>query len=95
MFCPFNLAKFKINHFVIAINYSDEISERHVLNGHSSLGTAVKFLESSMTDACRSISICHVSERHADPDLILETIKQLAGSKVNVNICKKGEVVNL
>ena len=95
MYCEYVLEKFNINHFVIAINYSDEISEHHVLNGHSSLETAVKFLEASMTDACRSISICHVSERNADPDLILETIKQLAGNKVNVNICHKGEVISL
>ena len=93
--CPYVLAKYKIHHFVIAINYSDEISERHVLNGHASLNTAVEFLKTSMTDSCKSISICHVSERHADPDLILETIKQLAGNKVNVNICKKGETINL
>jgi len=95
MYCPFDLGKFKINHFIIAVNYSDEISERHVLNGHSSLNTAVKFLESSMTDSCKSISICHVSDRNADENLILETIKQLAGSNVKVNICHKGEVVNL
>ena len=95
MFCPFILAKFKINHFIIAINYSDEISERHVLNGHASLNTAVEFLKSSMTESCKSISICHVSERNADESLILDTIKQLAGSKVNVNICHKGEVIEL
>lgn len=89
MYCPFNLAKFNINHFIIAINYSDEISEHHVLNGHSSLGTAVKFLKSSMTDACRSISICHVSERHADPDLILETINELANGKEYLESMKR------
>ena len=95
MFCPFILEKFKINHFIIAINYSDEISERHVLNGHASLNTAVEFLKSSMTESCKSISICHVSDRNADEALILETIKQLAGDKVNVNICKKGETIDL
>lgn len=95
MFCPFNLAKFNINHFIIAVNYSDEISERHVLNGHASLNTAVEFLKTSMTDSCKSISICHVSDRNADENLILEKIKQLAGSQVNVNICHKGEVISL
>lgn len=89
MYCPFNLAKFNINHFIIAINYSDEISEHHVLNGHSSLDTSVKFLKSSMTDACRSISICHVSERHADPDLILETINELANGKEYLESMKR------
>lgn len=95
MFCPFRLAKFNINHFIIAINYSDEISERHVLNGHASLNTAVEFLKSSMTESCKSISICHVSDRNADESLILDTIKQLAGNNVNVNICHKGEVIEL
>lgn len=95
MFCEYTLASFNINHFIIAINYSDETSERHVLNGHASLNTAVEFLKTSMTDSCKSISICHISDRNADENLILETIKKLAGDKVNVNICKKGEVINL
>lgn len=99
MYCPFDLSKFNINHFVLAVNYtdldSDEGKSNHVLRGHSSLETTVDFLKTSMTDACKSISLCHLSERNADENLILDTIKNLVNDKINVNICKKGEVINL
>ena len=99
MYCPFDLSKFNINHFILAVNYTDLDTEEgksgHVLRGHSSLETTVDFLKTSMTDACKSISLCHLSERNADENLILDTTKKLAGGKVNVNICKKGEVINL
>lgn len=99
MYCPFDLSKFNINHFVLAVNYtdldSDEGKSNHVLRGHSSLRTAVDFLKTSMTESCKSISVCHVSDRNADENLILDTIKNLVNDKINVNICKKGEVINL
>ena len=99
MYCPFHLAKHQINHFVLAVNYTDLDAESgkssHVLRGHSSLETAVDFLKASMTESCKSISVCHVSDRNADENLILETIKNLVNDKINVNICKKGEVINL
>lgn len=99
MYCEFDLSKFDINHFVIAVNYTDLDAEEgkssHVLRGHSSLETTVDFLKTSMTGACKSISLCHLSERNADENLILDTIKNLVNDKINVNICKKGEVINL
>lgn len=94
----YNFAPSNIDHFIVSVNYTDvpdEGASEHVLRGHSSLDTVVNFLKASMTESCKSVSICHVSERNADENLILDTIKKLAGDKVNVNICKKGEVINL
>lgn len=99
MFCEYNLASFNINHFILAVNYTDldanEGKSNHVLRGHSSLETAVDFLKTSMTESCKSISLCHLSDRNADEALILETIKQLAGDNIKVNICRKNEVIKL
>ena len=98
MYCPFNLSKFNINHFLIAVNYTDHPSDermQHVLRGHASLDTAIGFLKASMTDACRSITACHLSEVNADEKLILEQIKAVAGENVTVNIARKGETIDL
>ena len=98
MYCPYNLRKFNINHFLIAINYTDypdDERSQHVLRGHASLDTATEFLKTSMTDACRSITGCHLSDKNADEKLILSRLKELAGENVTVNIAHKGETIDL
>ena len=101
MYCPYNLSKFRINHFLIAVNYTDgDMQEdldgniRHILQGHSSLKTAKEFLQTSMTDDCKSIIACHVSQRNADEDLILTELKELA-SNATVVLAKKGMTYEL
>lgn len=99
MFCPFNLSKFYINHFLIAVNYTDLEEEedgniRHVLQGHSSLKTAKEFLKTSMTDACKTITACHLSSRNADEDKILTELTDLAPN-VQITVARKGMVLNL
>ena len=99
MYCPYNLSKFNINHFLIAVNYTDLEEEadgniRHVLRGHSSLETAKDFLRTSMTDACKTIIACHLSQRNADEDQILTELKELA-PYVKVEIAKKGMAYDL
>ena len=93
MYCPYNLSSFHINHFLIAINYTDDVLEGHVLKGHASLDTAVKFLETSMTDDCRSVTACHLSDRNSDENLIQTTLRDVCGEHVQVNIARKGQVI--
>lgn len=95
MYCKYNLSKLKINHFLIAVNYTDLEEDEsgkidHVVKGHSSLETAKEFLESSMTDSCRNIICCHLSSRNADDIRILEEIQELVDPTINVIIAKKG-----
>lgn len=101
MYCPYNLSKLKINHFLIAVNYTDPDLEeepdgniRHILQGHSSLKTAKEFLRTSMTDACRTIIACHLSQRNADEDQILTELRELAPN-AEVAIAKKGMRIDL
>lgn len=95
MYCPYNLKPFNINHFLIAVNYTDlEDNEsgkiNHVLRGHSSLETVKGFLKASMTDACRSIIACHLSSRNADELKVMETLIEIAPTVRNLYIAKKG-----
>ena len=100
MYCPYNLERFNINHFLIAVNYTDLEGERkskvqHVLQGHSSLETAKEFLKTSMSSYCESIIACHLSAKNADEEQILLELKELAPEHVNVAIAKKGAIINL
>ena len=84
MYCRYNMQRFNINHFLIAVNYTELDEEadgniRHVAKGHSSLDTALEFLKTSAVDGqCRSIIACHLSTRNADPVLIQKTLSTIA-----------------
>lgn len=99
MYCPYNLSRFNINHFLIAVNYTDLEEDadgniRHVLQGHASLKTAKEFLMTSMTDACKTIIACHLSQRNADEDQILTELRELAPD-ATVEIARNGETYQL
>lgn len=94
MFCRYNLSKYNINHFLIAVNYTDLEDDNqgkisHVARGHSSLETVKDFLRVSMTDKCKSILACHLSSRNADAQKILTELTELAPTS-NVTIMQKG-----
>lgn len=92
-FCRFKLDSLKINHFVIGINYT-EIPEGenrdHVLHGHASLKTALEFLKTSMTDSCRSIIACHLSERNCDELEVIQGLVNTAPTVRTLAVAKKG-----
>lgn len=95
MFCQFILTKFNINHFLIAVNYTDLEDDghggiHHVLQGHSSLDTALEFLRVNVTDNCRSVIACHISERNADELKIIEGLVNTVPRVKTIAIAKKG-----
>lgn len=95
MYCPFNLASYNINHFLIAVNYTEMTSETHVLHGHSSLQTVKSFLEASVTDACKSIIGCHLSDRNADEQQILTELRSIVPETVLVGIADRWRTFKL
>lgn len=95
MYCKFRLTKFNINHFLIAVNYTDLEDDghggiHHVLQGHSSLDTALEFLRVNVTDSCRSVIACHISERNADELKIIEGLVNTVPRVKTITIAKKG-----
>lgn len=100
MYCKYNLSKFKINHFLIAVNYTDleedEVGKMdHVARGHSSLDTAKEFLKTSITDSCRNIIVCHLSSKNADEGRIIRELTEIVPETVNVSIARKGYTFEL
>ena len=99
-YIPFTLKSWNIDHFLIAVNHSEEIPEdakarEHRLRGHSSLETVKKFLELSVTDNCKSVTACHLSGEYADPDRIQTELRSILGNKIQVNIARRGETIDL
>lgn len=100
MYCKYDLSKFKINHFLIAVNYTDleedEVGKMdHVARGHSSLDTAKEFLKTSITDSCRNIIVCHLSSKNADEGRIIRELTEIVPETVNVSIARKGYTFEL
>lgn len=97
----YSFKSFNINHFLIAVNYTDLDDEdksgkiSHVVRGHSSLETVKEFLKTSMTDACKTVIACHLSSRNADESKIVRELTELVPETVNVVIAKKGMTLTL
>ena len=93
MYCQYDLSKFNINHFLIAVNYTDLEEDdggniSHVVKGHSSLETTKDFLKTSMTDACKNVIACHLSSRNCDEAKVIRELKEIVPETVNVTIAK-------
>lgn len=94
-YSPVTLKNIGINHFLIACNRTDDIPDDaearfHRIRGHSSLNVVKEFLEASMTDECKSVTVCHLSGLYANAGLILDELRFLCGEKIKVNIARKG-----
>lgn len=94
-FCKYRLTSLHINHFLIAVNYSENPegeNRDHVLHGHASLDTVKDFLLTNMTDRTRSIICCHLSEYNCDPVKVLNELRGISNDKVFIEIAQKGGV---
>lgn len=87
----------KIQHLLCEVNYCDELVEReeanyqHRLQGHLSLNTfKEKVLKQNLTPAMQTITLCHLSDTTADEKMVLREVKEIAGSRVSVNVAKSG-----
>lgn len=87
----------KIQHLLCEVNYCDDLADReeanyrHRLQGHLSLNTfKEKVLKQNLTPAMQTITLCHLSDSAADEQRILKEVKEIAGSRVAVNIAKAG-----
>ena len=99
-YCPYNLSAYGINHFLIAVNHSEEIPDvvaarEHRLRGHSSLETVKEFLRTSATDKCKTVIACHLSGLFADPERIETEIQEVVGDKVLVTIAENATAIDL
>ena len=104
-YIPKTFKTYKIEHFLLECNYmdydevegsGDAFEKRdHVIHGHAPLGVVKDFLEANMTDAMKTVTLCHLSRENADSKKILKEIKRIVPDNVTVSIATKGSTVVL
>jgi phosphoribosyl 1,2-cyclic phosphodiesterase len=99
-YIPVTVKTWKINHFLIAVNHSEEIdledeAREHRLRGHSSLEVVKNFLDKSISDKCRNVIACHLSDKYANEEKIISGLREVCGDSIKVNIARKGESIDL
>lgn len=93
------LKNMEIDHWLIAVNYSgepdtDTAKSSHIYGGHSGLDYVKRYLQRSMSENCKSIIACHLSNSNADEMLIINALTDL-DPKWTVGICAKGRTFAL
>ena len=81
-----------VNHFLIECNYQDEILNEQVENGettfsqkkriqisHMSLKGCIAAIRQCGTEHCRTITLCHISSRHANPEEMVHAVQSEFG----------------
>lgn len=100
-YCKYNFKAMRPNHLVIECNYCNELVDRtaenyrHRLQGHCSLDTCKNLINVNHTAALRTVTLVHLSEEAADPEVILKEVKEVVGDDVLVQIARPRLEVNL
>ena len=91
----------RLNHLLIEANYDfsdfadiDEFKRSHVGFGHHSLQACKRFIEQNKTPDLRTVTLVHLS-RDTDEENILRQVKEVAGSRVEVNVAVPGLCLEL
>lgn len=90
---------FHPTHILVEANYSAELvdpdaaNREHVLTGHMELQTTLGFLRANNSLELMLVTLCHLSERNADPDQFREAAKKIVSCPVWV--AQPGLVVEL
>lgn len=94
-----------INHFLIECNHLDGFSKEasdeeskhvnHSINGHSSLATVKEIIQANKTSSLKTITLCHLSDRWADAEIMRKEIQEIAGNDVLVQVAKPKLEVDL
>ena len=91
----------RLNHLLIEANYDfsdfadiDEFKRSHVGFGHHSLQACKRFIEQNKTPGLRTVTLVHLS-RDTDEENILRQVKEVAGSRVEVNVAVPGLCLEL
>lgn len=94
----YRFTNMEIEHFLVACNYSEEISEdsvtfKHVLYGHSSMEVVRDFILANKTDKLKSVSLCHLSDKNANKAKIERCIGEILEDNIAFNILENGTVI--
>ena len=90
-----------INHILIEANHIQENVDRnlpqyeHILRGHMSLDTTLKFLMFNDNPALRNVVLLHISQSNGNPVEFLQKTKETIKYGADCYIAEKGLEVDL
>lgn len=100
-YCPYSFKNLHVQHLLIEANYIEDLVSReaenyaHQIRGHCSLNTCKGIVEANKTPDLRTVTLIHLSDKVCDPNKVLEEIKEVAGSRVEVNVATPGLEIEL
>ncbi len=100
-YCPYSFKNLHVQHLLIEANYIEDLVSReaenyaHQIRGHCSLSTCKGIVEANKTPDLRTVTLIHLSDKVCDPNKVLEEIKEVAGSRVEVNVATPGLEIEL
>ncbi|MDO5540575.1 MAG: MBL fold metallo-hydrolase [Eubacteriales bacterium] len=89
----------RLNHILVEANYSADlidpnaVNRNHVLTGHMELQTTLDFLRANSNPELRNVTLCHLSDRNAEPKMFAMEARKAVSCPVHV--AEKGLVVNV
>lgn len=95
-YCRYIFSGQKIDHMVIECDYVTELLDytrsnfEHTVQGHMSLETIKRFIKINATENLKTVTLVHLSQITADPQLILDEVKKIVPENVKVRIAEAG-----
>lgn len=77
------------NHMDDAVS-DGEVKMSHVVLGHSSLSVTRDFIKANATEALKAVILCHLSYGNADEAAMVNSICDVVGPSVDVDVAHKG-----
>lgn len=101
-YLPCSFKNVRLTDMIVECNHQKELVDKgqakypHQIKGHCSLDTLIeKVIKENMTNALRTVILCHLSQENADPDECLSEVQKVVGEGVNVVVARKGLEVEL
>lgn len=89
-----------VDHMLIEANYSGDLSSKapnwkHVLEGHMALETTLDCIRANASDALKTVTLCHLSDRNSNEKLFRAATERVVDPSVRVAVASKGLTVDL
>lgn len=100
-YLPYTFKKIGVNHFLIECNHINELIDtsipnwKHSIKGHSDLKTVKGIITANKTEQLRTITLCHLSSRWSEIDVMQKEIQSITDSNVLTQIATKGLEIDL
>ena len=100
-YCPYDFSSQHVEHIMIEANYqldmvdTDAPNFKHKIQGHCSDTTCIDFIKHNNSSHLRTVTIIHTNSNTLDEKAIVERIKAVVDTDVEVNVAKPGMEIEL